>query len=210
MTSTIYSHKYSENKQTGVYQFDCVGSVDYFLKLGAPQGLAAIRSQLKIRNGYVPSPPLFYKYIQSNQSPLWKQITNYANIRPGDVVIMNDIISPDDGTPGHAMIAASWPLLLNNGTYALTVYDSTGTPHGKADSRRWDSRTTPLPPKSQSGAPTSQQSVAKTKIGSGLGQGTIQLWPKSASTLSPKSEQMSWTVGTRPVKTGIAIARVQK
>ena len=216
MTSTVYSHKYSENRATGVYQFDCVGLVSYFLKLAAPKANTAMRTTLKIKPGYVASPPLMMTYLQSVSSPYWKVISNLAAIEPGDVIVMNSITNPDDGTPGHAMIAASTPFLLSNGTYGITVYDSTGTGHGPDDSRHWDTRTTPLPPKSTSGAPTKQQTTAGTatsaaattrNVGSGLGFGTIQLWSAAVSNLTPASEQMSWTVATKPIATGIIVGR---
>ena len=207
MTSTVYSHTYSENAKTGVYKFDCVGSVDYFLKLGSRNAWSAMHSQLKIRPGYVPKPPRLLNYITNTHSQYWQDIKSPAAIRPGDIIAMDAITNPDDSTPGHAMIAASWPLLLSNGTYALTVYDSTGSPHGAEDSRRWDHRTTPLSSKTTSGASTSNTSADTGPVGSGLGFGTIQIWPASASKLTPPREQMSWTVGTKPIKTQIAIGR---
>ena len=60
----------------------------------------------------------------------------------------------------------------------MTVYDSTGDPHGADDSRRWDTRTQP----SQANPST---------LHSGLGFGTIAIHTNA----SGAPTRMSWSVG---------------
>jgi hypothetical protein len=193
MTSTMYTHHDVEYAKAGTYDFDCVGLADYFLGLGAPRALAALRHAEHIPAGYVPSPDHFADYLSSlphNGTSLWRPITRVRQIMPGDLIIMNTITNSDDPAfVGHAMIAASPPLLLANGSYALNVFDSTGSPHGSDDTRLWDPRAVP----DRVGAPG----------GSGLGMGTIQLWV----TASGKPWRISWSIGQSREATPIEIAR---
>ncbi|MGO9792995.1 MAG: hypothetical protein ACLP8S_26790 [Solirubrobacteraceae bacterium] len=198
MTSTVYTHTYYWNAATGVYQFDCVGLADYFLSLGAPHALAALRAAEHTPIGYVPSPDHFADYLQAlptHPNRFWLPITHARHIKPGDLIIMRAVTSSTKNVfynskvfVGHAMIAASAPLLLANGAFALNVFDSTGAPlHGRDDSRYWDPRTM----------------TAGASTGSGLGFGTIELWVSQAGA----PERISWSIGAAPVDTPIVIAR---
>ncbi|HUO74098.1 MAG TPA: hypothetical protein VMU39_25220 [Solirubrobacteraceae bacterium] len=191
MRHSLYSHHYYENAITGTYDFDCVGLADYFLTLGAPKAIAALRSAEHIPSGPdVPSRDHFADSLgalPAGGNGLWRPITHVRQIEPGDLIIMKKINSKT--FVGHALIAASAKLLLANGTFALNVFDSTGQTHGPDDSRNWDTRTTPLKGASN---------------GSGLGFGTIQLW---VNLQSGTPEQISWQIGRGPVQTPIVIAR---
>jgi hypothetical protein len=180
MTATSYSHHYSENTSTGVYDFDCVGAVDWFLANAAPKAKAAMSRAEHVRPRHVPTPTKMYDYLSSSASRQhFTRIRHASNIQPGDVFILEGGVNHDNNPfAGHAMIAASGPLLLSDGTWAVTVYDSTGDPHGADDSRRWDTRTQP----SQANPNT---------LHSGLGFGTIQIH----TTASGAPTRMSWSVG---------------
>jgi hypothetical protein len=180
MTSTSYSHAYTESTSTGVYDFDCVGAVDWFLSQAAPAAKTAMAKAEKIRTGYVPTPAKMYAYLSSKRSKKnFTRVRQVSNIQPGDVFIL-DGGTAHDGNPfvGHAMIAASGPLLLSDGGSAVVVYDSTGDPHGADDSRRWDTR-----------AMASQANP--DTLHSGLGFGTIEVHPSSGGAPT----RMSWSVG---------------
>jgi hypothetical protein len=192
MKSTKYQHQDFEDASAGTYDFDCVGLADYFLSLGAPKALAALRAAEDIPAGYVPSPDHFADYLgalPAGGTPLWRPVAHVRQILPGDLVVMQKMTAPGSDFVGHAMIAASAPLLLANGSFALNVFDSTGSPHGPDDSRLWDTRTVP----DKAGAPN----------GSGLGFGTVQLWVNQTGT----PERISWAIGSTPLQTPIAIAR---
>jgi hypothetical protein len=180
MTATSYSHHYSENTSTGVYDFDCVGAVDWFLSEAAPQAKVAMSRAEHIRKLHVPTPTRMFDYLSSKASRRYfTRVRRAANIQPGDVFILKGGVNHDDNPfAGHAMVAASGPLLLSDGTWAVTVYDSTGDPHGADDSRRWDTRTQP----SQANPST---------LHSGLGFGTIAIH----TTASGAPARMSWSVG---------------
>ncbi|MCW2954017.1 MAG: hypothetical protein JWQ48_3187 [Conexibacter sp.] len=194
MSRTKYQHQDLENATAGTYYFDCVGLANYFLGLGAPRANAALRAAEHVRANYVPRPDQMGAYLRglpAAGTSLWKPVRTVAAIAPGDLIVMDAITNPD--TPafvGHALIAASAPLLLSNGSYALQVFDSTGTPHGAADSRRWD-------PRAVNDRPGVHQ------WGSGLGMGTIQLWVDGAG----RPQRISWVVGIAAVATPIEIGR---
>ena len=192
MTKTKYQHHDVENAAAGTYYFDCVGLADYFLGQGAPKALAALRAVEHIPVGYVPSPNHFAAYLRSLPAAgngLWLPISHVLHIQPGDLIIMEKPSTPGAKFVGHAMIAASAPLQLAERTVALTVFDSTGRPHGSDDSRNWDIRTIPAKPGAGNG--------------SGFGVGRIQVNVNGSG--APK--RISWHVGGNPVPTAIVIAR---
>jgi hypothetical protein len=122
-----------------------IGLSDYFLGQGAPKALAAWRAAEHTPAGYVPSPNHFADYLQSlpaGGNGLWLPITDVRQIQPGDLIIMEKPSTPGATFAGHAMIAASAPLLLASATSAVNVFDSTCQTHGPDDSRAWDTRTT--------------------------------------------------------------------
>jgi hypothetical protein len=193
MRRTRYQHHNVENAAAGVYYFDCVGMANYFLRLGAPSALAALRTAEHTRRGYVPSPDHFADYLESlppSGTTTWRPITQVSEIEPGDLIVMKKTVQPNGKTfVGHAMFAAGLPALLPDGTYSLEVFDSTGSPHGEGDSRWHDSRAIPNGP--------------DAKSGSGLGLGTIQLWAGD----SGAPLRISWRIDKPPVPTAVVIAR---
>jgi hypothetical protein len=184
MTFTEYTHKhYVENTSTGVYDFDCVGAVNWFLSQAAPQAQQAMYQSIGVRPKHVPRPTQMYDYLSSSQSSgSFTQVTTPSAISPGDVLILAGGDTGDGNPyPGHAMIAASNPVKLKKkGSYSVMVYDSTGTPHGKQDSRRWDPRTQPSVPN-------------PSVLHSGLGFGTIAVHAVAGGGMT-----MSWSVGVKP------------
>jgi hypothetical protein len=192
MSATRYQHMDQENAAAGTYFYDCVGMVTYTLRLAAPQATDALLTDLRIKPGYVPSPPHYVQWFTSldtEPNPSWQEVSRVADVQPGDVLAWNlEANNPSSTVPGHSVIAAGPPLLLSDGSFALLVYDSTATPHGPFDSRRTDPRNETGP----NGLP------------SGLGKGTIQLIP-DATTGAPVS--VAWTVGTAPTIAPIGIGR---
>lgn len=192
MTATRYQHMDIEDAAAGTYYYDCVGMVTYTLRLATPQALRTLLADLRIRPGYVPSPPLYVQWFTSldtEPDPFWQDVSRVADIQPGDVIAWNlEANNPDSTVKGHAVIAAGPPLLLADGSYALLVYDSTATPHGPTDSRHDDPR----------------NEIGPNGLPSGLGKGTIQLIP-DPTTGAPVA--VAWTVGTAPTTVPIGIGR---
>jgi len=108
----------------------------------------------------------------------WQRVSAAVGIRPGDFLLMDR--SSTTRFVGHAMIAAGVPRRRAAGTFALRVLDGTGTAHGPRDSRLTDPRGR-----------------------GGLGRGTIQITPDSSG--APAA--ISWSVGARPVPTGVVVSR---
>jgi hypothetical protein len=138
MKKTVYSHKYVENTRTGYYAWDCVGMTDWILHPAAPNAWAAMHTTLSIRTGYVPQPTAWATYLQGTLPPSWQRITAVGDLRPGDYLLLP--ANKPTRFVGHAMIVAGPPRLMSDGSYALRVYDSTGTAHGPYDSRLTDTR----------------------------------------------------------------------
>jgi hypothetical protein len=193
MRRTRYQHHNVENAAAGVYYFDCVGMANYFLRLGAPSALAALRTAEHTRRGYVPSPDHFADYLEAlppNGTTTWRPIAQVTEIAPGDLIVMRKLERSNGKTfVGHAMFAAGAPVVLPDGTFSLDVFDSTGSPHGRDDSRWHDSRTIPK--------------RADAECGSGFGIGAIQLWAGD----SGAPLRISWRLDKPPVPTTVVIAR---
>lgn len=193
MTATVYSHKYVENTTTGYYAWDCVGMTDWVLHQSTPNAWTAMHTTLSIRPGYVPSPTRWYQYLTGGNGKLpasWKRVTNIKGVAPGTYLLFPK--HSKTRFVGHAVIAAGKPQRMTDGSYALRVYDSTGTPHGPSDTRHTDPRTGANPP---------------TTIGSGLGNGTMRLYVTATGAL--KSARWSINAGgpamkNVPVAAGIA------
>jgi hypothetical protein len=186
MTRTRYQHHYVEHPRRGVYLFDCVGMADYFLHRGAPQAWQQMHTALGIRRGYVPRPTRWADYLRGDPAD-WQRVNETAAIRPGDFILMDK--STTTRFVGHALIAAGTPHRRADGTYSLVVYDATGTAHGPRDSRLHDRRAEKRDPWRRSG--------------SGLGRGTIQITPDGTG--APAA--ISWSVGARPIQTGVVVSR---
>lgn len=86
----------------------------------------------------------------------WLPIRSVGPISPGDVLVAPPHAA---GEAGHAAMVSGAPQPQADGTYAVPVYDSTGSPHGSGDTRLSDPRNAAGP----SGRP------------SGLGSGTMGL-----------------------------------
>jgi hypothetical protein len=192
MTATRYQHHDVENAQAGTYFYDCVGMVTYTLHLAAPNAIGALESDLGIRKGFVPNPAHYLQWftaLPAEPNPFWLSVGHVEAILPGDVLAWTiEANNPHPIPAGHALIAAGPPLLLSDGSYALLVYDSTGTPHGPYDTRRTNPR----------------NELGPNGLPSGLGSGTIQLFVDPISG-APAAE--AWTVGTARTAQVIGIAR---
>lgn len=170
MKKTVYSHKYTENVSTGYYAWDCVGMTDWILHRAAPKAWTSMHTSLAIRPGFVPTPTKWASYLQGSQGPVsknWRTQTKISNLRPGDYLIFP--ANPNDKFVGHAVIAAGPPVAMSDGSYALSVFDSTGSAHGPFDSRYVDKRTT---------------KQAGRKNGSGLGNGTMRIMVDASGTMT--------------------------
>ena len=183
MTYTRYSHTYTANTTTGVYKWDCVGLTDWVLAKSAPQAWTSMHTSLGIKRGYVPTPLKWATYLQGTLPTSWQRVPTVTAIAPGDYLIFG----PNTATKfvGHAVIAAGPPMKLADGSYALAVYDSTGSPHGNLDSR-WTDPRTGVPP-----AP-----------GSGVGHGTMRLFVGPGGIPA----KANWSVGKGgPTMVGVSV-----
>jgi hypothetical protein len=192
MVATRYQHHDVESPEDRTYYYDCVGMVTYTLRQAAPNAIAAVLTDLGIRRGYVPNPAHYLQWfaaLPTEPNEFWTPVMRVVDIQPGDVIAWTiEANNPHPVPAGHALISAGRPLLLSDGSYALLVYDSTGTPHGAFDTRRADPR----------------NEVGLNGLPSGLGNGTIQLFADPASG-SPIGE--AWTVSTAQTSQAIGIAR---
>jgi|SRR5947209_281455 len=193
MSATRYRHHDREDPAQGDYYFDCVGMVDYFLRRGAPGARAEMRASEGTRRGFVPKPDKmgdFLRSLATRPRRFWRPVGAAGSIQPGDVLVMNRLERSHGRIfVGHAMIAAAAPERRRDGTYALRVFDSTGTPHGAGDSRLTDTRAIPSRP--------------GRKAGSGLGTGVVKLWADHAG----RPVRISWSLGRAPVPTPIEVGR---
>jgi hypothetical protein len=151
MAKTAYSQKTAVNEQARVYIFDSPGMANYFVGRAASGAAAALHAATK---STAPTPTQWAQFIQGKDGGLkapWQRVTVGGRIQPGDFIAL-----PAHGDfKGAVLIAAGTPLGLNDGSYALRVWDSTTSPHGPLDTRLSDPRVTNK---------------------AGLGNGTIRLY----------------------------------
>lgn len=174
MTSSYYAHKTHVDVQAGVYDFDCVLMIGYFLKRTNPEANREMRAFLGTRPGFVPSPKnwaRFFRSLEPGTDTAWHRVVGSDDIHPGDIIIKPPA-NPD--RPGHALVVATEPEQLPSGNLAVTIFDSTSRPHGGHDSRNFDPRN-----QARSGKP------------SGLGVGVIEL----VTTEDGGFDRMKSTVG---------------
>lgn len=191
MTATRYQHDDRSNILAGTYYVDCVGWTTLLLTHAAPQATASLRERTGVKNpGRVPTPlryAVFFRGLTERPAQGWRAVVRVSDVRAGDILAWQpETNNPDE--KGHAVVAAGPAQKQADGTYALAVVDSTGTPHGPDDTRRTDPRNLPLP----DGRP------------SGIGIGTIGI-VVAAKTGAPVS--IMWSLGTRGVPKTIGIGR---
>jgi hypothetical protein len=191
MTQTKYQHHDEENVPAGTYYFDCVGWTTFLLEHAASTAAASLREQTGVKDPHrVPTPARYSQFLSglaTRPTAGWEAITNVVDVRAGDLLAWY----PESNNPderGHAVVAAGPAQRQSDGTYAVVVIDSTGTPHGPDDTRRTDRRALPL----ADGRP------------SGLGVGTIGVVADPA-TGAPTS--VLWSLGTTPVRKTIGMGR---
>lgn len=183
MKSTKYAHSYIENVATGYYQFDCVGFTDWNLRQSNLPAWTAMHQQLKIKPGYVPNPDSWYGFFTGKSGPLppsWRNLTNIGAVQPGDYWLFtsNSAIR----FVGHSVVAAGPAVRLADGSYALRVFDSTGSAHGPFDTRLTDPRAI---------------------NNSGLGNGTMRVFTDQAGQIT----SAAWSIDSRgPSMTGVQVA----
>jgi len=139
MKSTGYQHKTEVDGKTQSYRYDCVGFVAYAMKRVTPQARASAFKALEIAPGRIPSPPKYVTFFQSlAKTPQegWQAVNKVSDLRPGDVVAWEYKTATSSG---HAVIVGSVPVMGEEGTWVVKVYDSTSSPHGD-DSRPQDPR----------------------------------------------------------------------
>jgi cell wall-associated NlpC family hydrolase len=140
MQTSHYQHRTDVDEQTGSFDFDCSGFVDYALGRALPADLAALpvstssrplaadieRHLQKIRDGGGAADP-------------WRPVPTVADLAPGDVIAW---LATEDSTTddtGHVMIVTGSPTRDPSGTgrWLVPVADSTISPHAH-DSRHDD------------------------------------------------------------------------
>jgi hypothetical protein len=157
MSETRYQHL--RVVSGGRFFYDCVGFLAYALGQADPVALATINRTFSIAAHRVPSPARFVSLFDRLDGAQlgWRPIRRVADLEPGDVIAWT-YVNPT-GSNGHAAVVAEAPVASSAGSYLVTVWDSTATPHGPADTRRVNPRNLPGP----NGRP------------SGLGSGTIRV-----------------------------------
>lgn len=152
MKSTDYAHKYVEDPSTGTYVFDCVGFTDYDLRQANPTAWQAMHKQLNVQPGYVANPNEWYSFFTGSLPSSWQRVNTIADVQPGDFFAFTSnngsanfetstgATDSNGSFVGHAAIAAGPPVALSDGSYAMRVFDSTGSAHGPFDTRLTDPR----------------------------------------------------------------------
>jgi hypothetical protein len=197
MAATRYDHRERVDREAGTYFVDCVGATTTFLGAAAPRATAELREAARVRKGFVPSPAKYARFLEAlpaGGSASWRLVEHPRELEGGEILV----VPPPEKTradgsraPGHAMIAAGPAEPLRDGSYALLVFDSTGTPHGATDSRLRDPRNLPLP-------------GSRPPRPSGLGKGTVQLVRRAGR----EGWFVRWTVGgTRTYGPRVVMAR---
>lgn len=166
MTSTTYQHHYVVNASKGVYDWDCVGMTDWVLRQSYPALWSTMHTELEIAKGYVPAPAKLFGYLKSGPAN-WRAITRAIDVQAGDLIVLPP--NPTTRFVGHALIAMGPALFMSDGSAALLVADSTGSPHGPYDSRLTDPR-----------------NINK----SGTGTGTVRLFVDATGSIT----EMAWSV----------------
>ena len=118
-------------EETGTYDVDCSGFVSYILGRIAPEHYG----EISIADGQpVPQAFEYYEFfslLPASGSGGWSRIERLADIGPGDLIVWQ--LSPSDsdaeGDTGHIIIVADAPLPLDDGSLAITVYDSSNILH---------------------------------------------------------------------------------
>jgi hypothetical protein len=139
MTSTLYSHHTQIDRNSGSYQYDCVGFVSHALKQAAPQAWATVAKVTGIAKGRIPNPAeyrAFFASLAEKPQTGWRAVTKASELRPGDVVAWE--LETENAT-GHAVIIGGTPVRAADGSWVVEVYDSTSSPHTD-DSRPEDKR----------------------------------------------------------------------
>lgn len=189
MTSTLYAHKTHVDAAAGVYNFDCVLMVGHFLKRTNPQANHQMREYLGTRPGYVPSPKNWARFFESldpAHDTDWHRVVTIDDIAPGDVIIKP---VADPNRPGHALVAAEAPQRLENGNYAIKIFDANSGPHGTNDTRNNDRRNQLL-----NGKP------------SGLGIGIIELVTTETGSFTRMKSHVGGQLTGLPVQIGRALS----
>jgi hypothetical protein len=127
---THYQHRTHVDKATGVFDLDCSGFVDYLLKRIAPDQY----NQLPIETGHTrPRAEVYYEFfarLAQTPKPGWQVVLHFSDLRPGDIIAWKkEAAAQESGDTGHVMIVAQAPVRTGAGSYRLTVYDSTKSPH---------------------------------------------------------------------------------
>jgi hypothetical protein len=127
---THYQHKTHIDKTAGVFDLDCSGFLDHLLKQVAPQQYA----QLPIEQGHTrPRAEVYYQFLvelAQTPKPGWAAVSRLGELRRGDLIAWKkETAAQETGDTGHVMVVGAAPVLLGNGSYRLTVYDSTKSPH---------------------------------------------------------------------------------
>ncbi len=188
MTTTLYQYQTRVDRAAGSYKYDCVGFVSYALRQAAPQAWDSVFKATGIAKGRIPSPPRYRGFFASlGEKPQrgWEAVIKPSELRPGDVVAWEH---KTESAVGHAVIIGGVPVLGEDGSWVVEVYDSTSSPHAD-DSRRVDKRA---------------QVLERTGRPSGLGRGVMAFVadPESGALVG-----LRWSPKAKTLITPIAAGR---
>jgi hypothetical protein len=127
---THYQHRTHVDKAAGVFDLDCSGFVDYLPKQIAPDQY----NQLPVETGHTrPRAEVYYEFfagLTQTPKPGWGIVQHFSDLRKGDIVAWKkEAAAQESGDTGHVMVVAQAPVQTRPGSYRLTVYDSTKSPH---------------------------------------------------------------------------------
>jgi hypothetical protein len=128
---THYQHPTEVDEQSGEFDYDCSGFLDYALQRIDPAAYRALPVS-KTR----PLAQDVVHQIRSGKPGPWQQVATAAQLRPGDVVSWLTPQDSDSDNTGHVMIVLATPTenARRDNEWLVQVADSTTSPHA-ADSR---------------------------------------------------------------------------
>jgi len=129
LTQTKYQHTDNIDVDRGIYECDCNGFAEFVLERAAPDHFKPIPKEPT-----QPRPRAFEYYVFFNSlltQPVsgWHNIEFLKDARRGDMLAWRFPTVEKGHDTGHVVFIADTPKAMDNGIYAVRVYDSAATAH---------------------------------------------------------------------------------
>lgn len=179
MKQSSYTHPTSVDEQTGTFDYDCSGFVDYALGRVLPDALRTLVAATVARP-VAKSFETFFRSIATSAGR-WRRVLRVQDLVPGDVIAWLEPPKIQSTNTGHVLIVRAAPMQRAPGEWVVPIIDSTESPHGPSDSRY-------------------------AKNATGLGTGSIVLLVDGGG--APTGYRWSTSSGSMPYTTAVALGHV--